>query len=78
MNYSTSLAGEIEFDLQDMSFSDCPCYWPLGRSNWAPVLDRCQGLGRFAGPPFSLDLASGHARLFLNPISFHCQKKKKN
>ena len=50
-----------------MGFSDCPCYWPLRRTNWAPVLGRCQGLGRLTGLTFSLGLASELACLFLNP-----------
>ena len=63
------LLGEIWFDLLDMGFLDCPCYWPLGRTNWAPFLGQCQGPGRFTGLTFSLGLVSGPARLFLNPIS---------
>ena len=55
-----------------MNFSDYPCYCPLGRTNWTPVLDRCQGLGRFTGLTFSLGLASGSACLFfLNSIKFN-------
>ena len=50
-----------------MGFLDCPCCWPLGRTNWAPVLDRCQRLGHFTGLTVSLGLASGPARLFFKP-----------
>ena len=32
-------------------------------------MGRCQGPGRFTGLTFSLSLASGPARLFLNPIN---------
>ena len=53
-----------------MGFSDRPCYWPLGRTNWASVLSRCQGLGRLTGLTFSLGLASGLARLFFKPYQF--------
>ena len=52
-----------------MGSSDCPCYWPLGRMTWASVLGRYRGPGRLTGPILSLGLASGAARLFLNPIS---------
>ena len=69
-NYLTSLADEILFDLQDMGFSDCPCCWPLGRTNRAPVLGRCQELRRFTRLTFSLGLASGPARLFFKPYQF--------
>ena len=50
-----------------MGFSDRPCYWPLGRTNWASVLGQRQGLGRLTGLTFSLGLASGPARLFFKP-----------
>ena len=50
-----------------MSFSDRPCYWPLGRTNWTSILGRCQGLGRLTGLTFSLGLVSGPARLFFKP-----------
>ena len=66
-NYPTSLIGEIWFDLQDMGFSGCPCYRPSERTNWAPVLGRCQGLGRFTELTFFLGLVNGHARLFFKP-----------
>ena len=52
-----------------MSFLGCPCYCSLGQTNWAPISDRCQGLGRFIGLTFSLGLASGPTRLFSNPIN---------
>ena len=67
MNYPTSLNNEIWFDLQDMGFSSCPCYWPLGWTNWAPVLGWCQGPGRFNELTFFLGLVSGPARLFFKP-----------
>ena len=51
-NYLTSLISEIRFDLQDMGSLGCPCYWPLGRMNWAPVLSRCQEPGRFTEPAY--------------------------
>ena len=70
-NYLTSLANEVWFDLQDMGFSDCPCCWPLGRTNRAPVLGRCQGLGRLTRLTFSLGLASGPARLFFKPYKLY-------
>ena len=44
----------IWFDLQDMGFSHCPCYWLLGRTNWASFLGRRQDLGRFTGLALSL------------------------
>ena len=50
-----------------MGFSDCPYCWPLGQTNWAPVLGRCQGLGHFTRLTFSLGLASGPTRLFFKP-----------
>ena len=50
-----------------MGFSGCPCYWPLGQTNWASVLDRCRGPGRFNELPFFLGLASGLACLFFKP-----------
>ena len=50
-----------------MGFSGCPGYWPLGRTNWAPVLGRCQGPGRFTELTFFLGLVSGPARLFFKP-----------
>ena len=50
-----------------MGFLDGPCCWPLGQTNWAPVLGRCQGLEHFTGLTFSLGLASGPARLFFKP-----------
>ena len=30
----------------------CPCYRPLGRMNWAPVLGLCQEPGRFTRPAY--------------------------
>ena len=56
-----------------MGFSDCPGCWPLGRTNWAPVLGRCQGLERFTELTFSLGLASGPTRLFFKPYQ-HLKK----
>ena len=50
-----------------MGFSDCPYCWPLGRTNRASILGRCQGLGRLTGLTFSLGLAIGPARLFFKP-----------
>ena len=50
-----------------MGFSGYPCYWPLGLTNWAPVLGRCQGLGCFNELTFFLVLVSGPARLFFKP-----------
>ena len=50
-----------------MSFSGYPCNWPLGRTNWAPVLGRCQGPRRFTEITFFLGLVSGPARLFFKP-----------
>ena len=50
-----------------MGFSGCPGYWPLGRTNWAPVLGRCQGPGHFTELTFFLGLMSGLARLFFKP-----------
>ena len=47
-----------------MSFLGCPCYWPLGRMNWAPVLGRFQEPGRFTEPAYFLGLVSGPACLF--------------
>ena len=58
---------EIWFDLQDMGFSGCPCYWPLGRTNWAPVVGPCQGPWRFTELTYFLGLVSGPARLFFKP-----------
>ena len=55
-----------------MGFSDRPCYWPLGRTNWASVLGQCQGLGHLTGLTFSLDLASGLVRLFFKPYQDAC------
>ena len=52
-----------------MGFLGCPCYWPLGRTIWAPVLGQYQGPGRFNELTFLLGLVSEPARLFLNPIS---------
>ena len=52
MNYPTSLIDEIWFDLQDMSSLGCPCYQPLRRMNWAPVLGLCQEPGRFTRPAY--------------------------
>ena len=66
-NYLTSLVSEIGFDLQNMSFLGCPCYWPLRRMNLAPVLGRCQEPGRFIEPAYFLDLVSRPARLFFKP-----------
>ena len=54
-----------------MGFSDGPCCWPLGRTNWAPVLGRCQGLGHFTGLTLSLGLASEPARLFFKPYHIY-------
>ena len=48
-----------------MGFSDGLSCWPLGRTNRAFVLGRCQGLGHLTGLAFSLGLASGPARLFV-------------
>ena len=50
-----------------MGFSNCSCCWPVGRTNRASVLGRCQGLGRLTGLTFSLGLASGPALLFFKP-----------
>ena len=50
-----------------MGFSGCPCYWPLGRTNWAPVLGLYQGPGRFNELTFFLGLVSGPGRLFFKP-----------
>ena len=50
-----------------MGFLGYPCYLPLGRMNWAPVLGRCQELGRFIEPAYFLGLASGPAHLFFKP-----------
>ena len=60
-----------------MGFSDCPCYWPLGRTNRASVLSRCQGLGRLNELTFSLGLVSGPAHL-LNPISSYDNNNNNN
>ena len=57
----------IWFDSEDMGFSDCLCHWPLGRTNWAPVLGRCQGPERFNELTFFLGLVSWPARLFFKP-----------
>ena len=54
-----------------MDFSDCPRYWPLGRTNWAPVWGRCQGPGHFTEHTFFLGLVSGPAGLFFKP--YHLQ-----
>ena len=59
-----------------MGFSGCPCYWPLRRSNWAPVLGRCQGLERFTELTFFLGLVSGPARLFFKPYQLKKNGKK--
>ena len=50
-----------------MSFLGCPCYWPLGQTNWAPVLGRCQGPGRFNKLTSFLGLVSGPTCLFFKP-----------
>ena len=50
-----------------MGFSDCPYCWSLRRTNRAPVLGQCQGLGHLTMLTFSLGLASGPARLFFKP-----------
>ena len=50
-----------------MGFFGCPCYWPLGRMNLAPVLGRYQKLGRFLEPAYFLGLVHGPARLFFKP-----------
>ena len=50
-----------------MSFLDCPRYWPVGRTNRASILGRCQGLGHLTRLTFSLGLASGPVRLFFKP-----------
>ena len=54
----------------------CPCYRPLGWTNWAPVLGLCQEPGIFTGSAYksSFNLASwtwkvGLRAYFLNPIS---------
>ena len=58
-----------------MSSLGCPCYWPLGWMNWAPVLSLCQEPGRFTGPaynsffnPASWAWEVGLRAYFLNPI----------
>ena len=50
-----------------MSFLSCPCYWPLGRMNWALVLGWCQEPGHFTEPAYFLGLVSGPAPLFFKP-----------
>ena len=70
-NSPTSLNDKIWFGLQDMDFSDYPYYWPLGRTNWASVLGRCQGSGCFNELTFFLGLVNGPTRLFLNLITFN-------
>ena len=67
--WELSYNDEIWFYLQDMGFSGYSCYWPLGRTNWASVLDRCQGFECFNELIFFLGLVNGPARLFLNLIS---------
>ena len=55
-----------------MGFSGCPCYWPLGRTNWAPILGRWQGPRRFNELTFFLGLVSGPACLFFKPYHQQC------
>ena len=59
-----------------MSSLGCPCYWPLGWTNWAPVLNLCQEPGYFTGlaykfsfKPTSWAWEVGLRAYFLNPIS---------
>ena len=58
-----------------MSSLGCPCYWPFGWINWAPILGLRQEPRRFTGPAYksSINPASwtqgvGLRAYFLNPI----------
>ena len=57
----------IWFYLQDMGFSHCPCYWLLGRTNWASFLGRHQGPERFTGLAFSLGFGEWAFTLISKP-----------
>ena len=55
----------------------CPCYRPLGWTNWALVLGLCQEPGRFTGlaykssfKPTSWAWGVGLRAYFLNPIGY--------
>ena len=59
----------IWFDLQDMGFSHCPCYWLLGRTNSASFLGRRQDPGRFTGLALSLASVDGPFLAYFQTLS---------